>query len=33
MVDLSSYIGSGHKKKVGQYDIDGNLIKVFDTVT
>lgn len=32
MSDLTSHIGVGYKKKVGQYDIDGNLIKVFDTV-
>lgn len=33
MSDLSSHIGIGYKKKVGQYDTEGNLIKVFDTVT
>mgnify|MGYP001773647173 CR=1 FL=1 len=33
MTDLTSHIGIGYKKKVGQYDINGNLIKIFDTVT
>lgn len=32
MSDLSSHTGSGYKRKVGQYDINGNLIKIFDTV-